>query len=90
MHPDFTTYPDSLFVSVSALTPSRGRTARGTCGRHGYQNMTALHSPLLNLQIAKLLVIPYVCLVERFVLGHNFSRQVLATILLVIAGVGIV
>ena len=41
-------------------------------------------------QIAKLLVIPFVCLVERFFMGSVFSRQVLGTIVLVVLGVGIV
>lgn len=41
-------------------------------------------------QIAKLLVIPFVCFVERFFLGAVFSRQVLATIMVVVLGVGIV
>ncbi|GAB4814837.1 hypothetical protein N2152v2_001883 [Parachlorella kessleri] len=45
---------------------------------------------LLKEQIAKLLVIPYVCLVERFFLGSRVSREVLATILIVVLGVGIV
>ena len=44
----------------------------------------------LFMQIAKLLVIPYVCLVERFFLGSRVSREVLGTILVVVLGVGIV
>ncbi len=43
-----------------------------------------------SLQIAKLLVIPFVCLVERFYFGRIFSNQVLATIFTVIVGVSIV
>lgn len=46
--------------------------------------------PLPCVQIAKLLVIPFVCLVEKFFLGSVFSREVLATIGLVVTGVAIV
>lgn len=41
-------------------------------------------------QIAKLLIVPFVCLVERFWLQRHFSRPVIASILVVVAGVGIV
>lgn len=42
------------------------------------------------VQIAKLLIVPFVCLVERFWLQRHFSRPVIASILVVVAGVGIV
>jgi solute carrier family 35 protein E3 len=42
------------------------------------------------LQIAKLLIIPFVCLVELFWLRRSFSPQVVSSILVVIMGVGIV
>ena len=42
------------------------------------------------LQIAKLLVIPFVCMVERFFFGKYFSRQVLGTIVMVALGVAVV
>jgi len=41
-------------------------------------------------QIAKLLIIPFVCLVERFWLGKTFSRSVIASVLTVVIGVAIV
>ncbi len=44
----------------------------------------------LCVQIAKLLIIPFVCLIERFYLGRVFAREVVASILLVICGVAIV
>lgn len=45
----------------------------------------------LNLaQIAKLLIIPFVCFVEWFYMGRTFTREVATTILVVIIGVAIV
>ena len=41
-------------------------------------------------QIAKLLIIPFVCGVERIWLGRRFSREVTAAIATVVIGVGIV
>ena len=41
-------------------------------------------------QIAKLLIVPFVCLVERFWLGKHFSQQVLACVATVILGVAVV
>mmetsp|Transcript_17326 Transcript_17326/g.51879 ORF Transcript_17326/g.51879 Transcript_17326/m.51879 type:complete len:373 (-) Transcript_17326:506-1624(-) len=41
-------------------------------------------------QIAKLLIVPFVCLVERFWLGKHFSKQVLASVATVILGVAVV
>lgn len=43
-----------------------------------------------NSQIAKLSIVPFVCLVERFWLGKHFSRQSLASVATVIVGVAIV
>ena len=42
------------------------------------------------LQIAKLLIIPFVCGVESVWLGKVFSRSVIASIFTVVAGVAIV
>ena len=62
-------------VTCARRTPIAGRWLRpGAC----------------SAQIAKLLIIPFVCLVERFYLGRVFSREVVASILLVILGVAIV
>lgn len=47
-------------------------------------------SPAAGPQIAKLLIIPFVCLIERFYLGRTFSRETVMAILLVICGVAIV
>jgi solute carrier family 35, member E3 len=41
-------------------------------------------------QIAKLLIIPFVCLVERFWLGKHFSRAVMGSVAVVVVGVAIV
>jgi solute carrier family 35 protein E3 len=41
-------------------------------------------------QIAKLLIIPFVCLVEHFWLGKTFSRAVIASVVTVVIGVAIV
>ncbi len=41
-------------------------------------------------QIAKLLIVPCVCLVERFWLGKQFSKQVLLSVCTVIVGVAVV
>lgn len=42
------------------------------------------------LQIAKLLIIPFVCLVELFWLKRRFAAPVVCSILVVVAGVAIV
>ena len=49
-------------------------------------------SPLVAVpaQIAKLLIIPFVCAVEHFWLGKVFTRSVIASVLVVVAGVAIV
>ncbi len=58
--------------------------------------LAAMHSSLTainvvcHVQIAKLLIVPFVCLVERFWLQRHFTRPVIASILVVVAGVGIV
>ena len=41
-------------------------------------------------QIAKLLIIPFVCLVEKFWLGKEFTRGVVTSVLVVVSGVAIV
>jgi solute carrier family 35 protein E3 len=41
-------------------------------------------------QIAKLLIIPFVCLVELFWMGRRFTTPVVCSILLVILGVAVV
>lgn len=41
-------------------------------------------------QIAKLLIIPFVCLVERLWLQRRFSKPVMASVLVVVLGVAIV
>ncbi|GAB4814419.1 hypothetical protein N2152v2_001465 [Parachlorella kessleri] len=53
-------------------------------------NLSLLLNPVSTYQIAKLLIIPFVCLVERFVFGRIFSTQVIGTILMVVFGVSIV
>ena len=41
-------------------------------------------------QIAKLLIIPFVCLVEKFWLGREFSKGVVVSVVTVVAGVAVV
>jgi solute carrier family 35 protein E3 len=41
------------------------------------------------LQIAKLLIIPFVCFVESFFLGRTFTGEVVGSIVLVILGVAV-
>ena len=41
-------------------------------------------------QIMKLMNIPFVCAVERFWLGKHFSTPVIASVVVVVVGVGIV
>ncbi|GAB4818125.1 hypothetical protein N2152v2_005171 [Parachlorella kessleri] len=53
-------------------------------------NLSLLLNPVSTYQIAKLLVIPFVCMVERFFFGKYFSRHVLATIAMVALGVAVV
>lgn len=47
-------------------------------------------SPCVPAQIAKLLIIPFVCLVERFWLGKQFSARVIMSVVTVVCGVGVV
>lgn len=51
-----------------------------------------LHSTSLpgGMQIAKLLIIPFVCLVEKFWLGKEFTRGVVTSVLVVVSGVAVV
>ncbi len=42
------------------------------------------------MQIAKLLIIPFVCLVERCWLGRVFTKPVILSVLTVVTGVAIV
>lgn len=42
------------------------------------------------LQIAKLLIIPFVCVVEKFWLGREFSTGVVTSVVTVVTGVAIV
>ncbi len=44
----------------------------------------------LPVQIAKLLIIPFVCLVERCWLGRVFTKPVILSVLTVVTGVAIV
>ena len=48
------------------------------------------HPPTTTPQIAKLLIIPFVCFVESSFLGRTFSREVVSSIVLVICGVAVV
>jgi hypothetical protein len=41
-------------------------------------------------QIAKLLIIPFVCMVEHFWLGKQFSVRVIMSVVTVVVGVGVV
>ncbi len=45
---------------------------------------------MIVLQIAKLLIIPFVCAIESVWLGKVFSRSVIGSIAVVVAGVAIV
>ena len=45
---------------------------------------------VLPAQVAKLLIIPFVCMVERCWLGRVFTRPVILSMLVVVAGVAIV
>lgn len=44
----------------------------------------------MHTQVAKLLIIPFVCMVERCWLGRTFTRPVILSMLVVVAGVAIV
>jgi hypothetical protein len=58
-------------------------------GRSRHRRNRHPHTPV-HPQIAKLLIIPFVCFVERFYLGRTFSREVMMSIMLVITGVAVV
>lgn len=53
-------------------------------------NMSLMLNKVGFYQIAKLSIVPFVCLVERFWLGKTFSKQSLASVATVIFGVAIV
>ncbi|KAL4418890.1 hypothetical protein ABPG77_002633 [Micractinium sp. CCAP 211/92] len=53
-------------------------------------NLSLMLNTVSFYQIAKLLIIPFVCFVESSFLGRSFSREVVSSILLVIAGVAVV
>jgi solute carrier family 35 protein E3 len=53
-------------------------------------NLSLLLNKVGFYQIAKLLIIPFVCLVERFWLGKQFSGRVILSVITVVCGVGIV
>ncbi|KAK2076375.1 hypothetical protein QBZ16_000900 [Prototheca wickerhamii] len=53
-------------------------------------NLSLMINTVSFYQIAKLLIIPFVCLIERFYMGRTFSNEVLATIGLVVVGVAVV
>lgn len=42
------------------------------------------------MQIAKLLIVPFVCLVEKFWLGREFTRGIVIAVLVVVTGVAVV
>ena len=44
----------------------------------------------MRAQVAKLLIIPFVCMVERCWLGRTFTRPVILSMLVVVGGVAIV
>lgn len=58
----------------------------GGCNKD-LDTLSLLVSPL---QIAKLLIIPFVCLVELFWMKRRFTAPVVCSILVVVAGVAIV
>ena len=71
--------------------------ARSPCSQHynGAGCACIMHDADQNMltgraQIAKLLIIPFVCLVEAFWLGKVFTRSVVGAVLTVVAGVAIV
>lgn len=77
-------HSDNAILSMSLLSIGCCCTACSNCQRR------LPLQPALHLQIAKLLVIPFVCFVESSFLGYTFTRQVVASILLVVAGVAVV
>lgn len=76
--------------SGDARGRARGSTRRVDIGPL-FASVQHLTFPLPSLaQVAKLLIIPFVCFLERFYMGRVFTREVAVAILLVIFGVGIV
>lgn len=53
-------------------------------------NLSLMLNPVSLYQIAKLLIIPFVCLVEKFWLGKEFTRGVVTSVLIVVTGVAVV
>lgn len=53
-------------------------------------NLSLMLNPVSLYQIAKLLIIPFVCLVEKFWLGKEFTRGVITSVLIVVTGVAVV
>ncbi|PSC69736.1 UDP-galactose transporter 2 [Micractinium conductrix] len=53
-------------------------------------NLSLMLNTVSFYQIAKLLIIPFVCFVESSFLGRTFSREVVSSIVLVICGVAVV
>lgn len=53
-------------------------------------NLSLMINTVSFYQIAKLLIIPFVCFIESFFLGRTFSREVVSSILLVVLGVAVV
>eukprot|EP00891_Asterochloris_glomerata_P006769 jgi/Astpho2/6769/Aster-07215 len=53
-------------------------------------NLSLMLNPVGFYQIAKLLIIPFVCVVEKVWLGRVFTRGVIAAVMVVITGVAIV
>ncbi len=58
--------------------------------KHATRRARAEQWGAVALQIAKLLIIPFVCAVESVWLGKVFSRSVIGSIVTVVAGVAIV
>ncbi|KAI7840628.1 hypothetical protein COHA_005650 [Chlorella ohadii] len=53
-------------------------------------NLSLMLNTVSFYQIAKLLIIPFVCFIESSFLGRTFTREVLSSIVLVVAGVAVV
>lgn len=60
------------------------------CRRLRFCRLAEMAEDSVALQMAKLLIIPFVCLVERFWLQRRFSKPVIASIVVVAIGVAIV
>ncbi|KAL3132232.1 hypothetical protein ABBQ32_008821 [Trebouxia sp. C0010 RCD-2024] len=53
-------------------------------------NLSLMFNPVSLYQIAKLLIVPFVCLVEKFWLGREFTRGIVIAVLVVVTGVAVV